>query len=333
MLALAVEGGGMRGAVSSGMCVVLEAAGLLPAFDRIYGTSAGALNGAATAAGQAAMSSTHYQDAALGRVIYPLRALRRRPIIDFDLMFGEVIARRKPLSWEAFSAGPDFSALATSLETGSLAVLHSFTDLDELMLAVRASASVPFMCGHPPAFRGERLADGGLIEPIPYETALREGATDVLVLRTRPAGDRKRAPGEVAERLVMRTAEPVRTLLREQAGRYNRQAGELQAGNPHISQVAVPEGTRLIRRFERDSGRVVEALRLGAAAMAAAVLSDPIELCWQPVAHRAPTVGPGEAESFCAAPRRRAPPRGRCRRPRAMTSGSRRSCSQVIRSG
>jgi hypothetical protein len=91
----------------------------------------------------------HYQDAALGRVIYPLRALRRRPIIDFDLMFGEVIARRKPLSWEAFSAGPDFSALAMSLETGSLAVLHSFTDLDELMLAVRASASVPFMCGHP----------------------------------------------------------------------------------------------------------------------------------------------------------------------------------------
>ena len=67
---------------------------------------------------------------------------------------------------------------------------------------------------------------------------------------------------------------------------------------PAHSQVAVPEGTRLIRRFERDSGRVVEALRLGAAAMAAAVLSDPIELCWQPVAYRAPAVGPGEAESF-----------------------------------
>jgi hypothetical protein len=28
------------------------------------------------------------------------------------------------------------------------------------------------------------------------------------------------------------------------------------------------------------------------------VLSDPIELCWQPVAYRAPAVGPGEAESF-----------------------------------
>ena len=248
------------------------------------------------------MSSTHYQDAALSRVIYPLRALRRRPIIDFDLMFGEVIARRKPLSWEAF-AGPDFSALATSLETGSLAALHSFTDLDELLLAMRTSASVPFMCGHPLAFRGERLADGGVIEPISYEIALREGATDVLVPRTRTAGDRKRAPGAVAERLVMRTAEPVRTLLREQAGRYNRQACEPQAGNPHISQVVVPEGTRLIRRSERDSGRVVEALRLGAAAMATAVLSDPIELCWQ--AGRLPRAGgqPGRSRVVSAAPR------------------------------
>ena len=110
------------------------------------------------------------------------------------------------------------------------------------------------MCGHPPALRGERLADGGLIEPIPYETALREGATDVLVLRTRPAGDRKRAPGEVAERLVMRTAEPVRTLLREQVGRYNRQTRELQGGDPHIFQVAVPDGTRLIRAASATAG-------------------------------------------------------------------------------
>ena len=43
---------------------------------------------------------------------------------------------------------------------------------------------------------------------------------------------------------------------------------------------------------------MVEALRLGAAAMAAAVLSGPIELCWQRVAYRAPAVASGEAESF-----------------------------------
>ena len=45
VVCLAIEGGGMRGAVTAGMCVVLEAAGLAGAFDRIYGVSAGALNG------------------------------------------------------------------------------------------------------------------------------------------------------------------------------------------------------------------------------------------------------------------------------------------------
>src|SRR5687767_5231865 len=73
VVALAVEGGGMRGAVSSGMCVLLEAAGLTPAFDRVYGVSAGALNGWATAAGQAALSATHYEDAATRGVINPMR--------------------------------------------------------------------------------------------------------------------------------------------------------------------------------------------------------------------------------------------------------------------
>jgi predicted patatin/cPLA2 family phospholipase len=271
VLALAIEGGGMRGAVSAGMGVVLEAAGLIPAFDRIYGTSAGALNGAALAANQAAMSATHYEDACLRKVISPLRALRRRPIIDFDLMFGDVIGIHKPLSWHTFTRGPEFRAIATSMEAGELRVLSEFTDLDDLMLAVRASASVPFMCGALPGFRGEQLADGGLIEPVPYLTALREGATDVLVLRTRSADYRKRPQSEMAERILMHVDEPVRTLLREQTGLYNRQAEELEAGLPNIEQVAVPSGTRLIRRFDGDARRVMEALWHGANAMARAL--------------------------------------------------------------
>lgn len=103
---LAVEGGGMRGAVSAGMCVVLEAAGLVDAFDRIYGVSAGALNGCATATRQAALSATHYQDAVRCRVINPVRSLRGRSVIDYDLLFGDVIAARKPLASSASRQAP-----------------------------------------------------------------------------------------------------------------------------------------------------------------------------------------------------------------------------------
>jgi predicted acylesterase/phospholipase RssA len=161
VVCLAVEGGGMRGAVSAGMCVVLEAAGVVSACDRIYGVSAGALNGAATAVGQAALSATHHQDAASERVINRMRPLLGRTVVDFDLLFEDVITARKPLSIERLPAGPEFRALATSIETLSLRVLAGFADAEELTKAIRASASLPRLGGTLPVFRGERMATAG----------------------------------------------------------------------------------------------------------------------------------------------------------------------------
>jgi len=43
-VALVVEGGGMRGAVSGGMALALHELGLAGAFDAAYGSSAGTLN-------------------------------------------------------------------------------------------------------------------------------------------------------------------------------------------------------------------------------------------------------------------------------------------------
>ena len=58
------------------------------------------------------------------------------------------------------------------------------------------------------------------------------------------------------------------------------------AGAAHVLQMAVPENTRAIGRFDNDSDRVAEALRVGAKAMASAILTEPIDLCWQPVVYR-----------------------------------------------
>ena len=293
VVALAIEGGGMRGSVSAGMCVVLEAAGLAGAFDRVYGVSAGALNAAALAMGQAALSATHYEDAAHHRVINPMRSLVGRPVVDFDLLFGELIAARKPLSFARLSSGPELCALATSLETCTLRVLRDFAGIDEVMQAVRASSALPRLGGRPPLFRGERMADGGIIEAIPYATALREGATHVLVLRSRPAGFRRAAYSARAERLGLYGEPEIAELLRRHEDAYNDQAAALErADDARVTQITVPERTRLIGRLEGNPARVVEALRLGAAAMARASLHAPIELCWQPVAYRAAPVAP-----------------------------------------
>jgi len=126
LVCLAIEGGGMRGAVSAGMCVMLEAMGLVSAFDRIYGVSAGALNACATAAGQAALAATLYEDAAIRGVINRMRPLVRRPVVNFELLFGEVIGERKPLSFEGSRLCSSTSALSP-LESMKLTSVRSTT--------------------------------------------------------------------------------------------------------------------------------------------------------------------------------------------------------------
>src|SRR3954468_11609584 len=82
-IALAVEGGGMRGAVSGGMVLGLHELGLGGAFDAAYGASAGALNAMWLGSGPVQAGRGTWTDPALiGELIPRRRALLRRPVVD-----------------------------------------------------------------------------------------------------------------------------------------------------------------------------------------------------------------------------------------------------------
>src|SRR3954447_22856824 len=82
-IALAVEGGGMRGAVSGGMVLGLHELGLVGAFDAAYGASAGALNAMWLVSGRIEQGIATWTDPALIReLIRRRRALLRRPVVD-----------------------------------------------------------------------------------------------------------------------------------------------------------------------------------------------------------------------------------------------------------
>lgn len=292
VVALAIEGGGMRGVVAAGMCAVLEEAGLVSAFDRIYGCSAGAITGCFTAAGQAVLWATTFEDIAGREFIDPARVLRRRPVLDLGFLFGTVIAKRKPPSDEGLARGPALHVLAVSTEDATLRVLGDFRDTEELLAAVRVSCTVPVIGGVPPIYRGEPMVDGGLLEPIPYVTALREGATHVIVLRTRNAEHRVRERSRVAELAVGRAHPELRPLMATAGARYNRDADALQAlagdrTRSAVTQIAVPPESRLVRRLSTDRGRIAESLRLGATAMASALYGEPARLMWRPIPYLA----------------------------------------------
>ena len=297
VVSLVVEGGGMRGAVCAGMCLVLEAAGLMSSVDRVYGCSSGALSGCFAAAGQASLWATSFEDCACRAFIDPSRALRRRPVLDLDFLFDEVIARRRRLSWTGLAMGPQFRAVAVSASLAELRVLRDFESAADVLAAARASCSIPVLTGAPPTYRGETMVDGGLLEPIPYRSALREGATHVLVLRSQDAGYRAPEPGRLAERTLARAHPELVPLLRSSSERYNRDATELErrsqrsSGLPFVRQIAVPPGSRLVARFSIDRGRIVDSVRLGAWTMASALYGARVTPLWQPFAD----LLPGEA--------------------------------------
>jgi predicted patatin/cPLA2 family phospholipase len=293
VVALAIEGGGMRGVVSAGMCAVLEEAGLVNAFDRVYGCSAGAITGCFTAAGQAVLWATTFEDIAGREFIDPARALRRRPVLDLGFLFGTVIAKRKPLSDDGLARGPELRVVAVSTADATLRVLGDFRETSDLLAAVRVSCTIPVIGGAPPVYRGEPMVDGGLLEPIPFPTAVREGATHVLVLRTRDAEQRVRPRSRFAELAVSRTLPELRPLMAAAGARYNRDADALQAlaerpDGPALMQIAVPRDSRLVGRLSTDRGRIAESLRLGATAMASALYGEPGRLMWRPVPYVTP---------------------------------------------
>jgi predicted patatin/cPLA2 family phospholipase len=195
----------MRGAVSGGMTLALEEHGLARAFDAVYGSSAGALNALWLVSGRASAGIRTWTDGEwLASLIRRRRALVRRPVVDVD---GLVLRRYEQLSpglYEALLASPtEFHPLATDVATGTAIDLHPLIcDVPTLRAALRASSMLPLLAGPPVALAGRRLLDAGLSAAIPIRAALADGATHILVLRSRRAGETAVVPMGTGARLT-----------------------------------------------------------------------------------------------------------------------------------
>jgi predicted patatin/cPLA2 family phospholipase len=220
----------MRGVISAGMVCALEALGLVDTFDAVYGSSAGALNAAYFLAGQATRGTTiYYEDINTRRFIDLRRPLRHRPILDLDFLMKDVLRQRKRLDVDrVLAAATPFSILATDVATAAARSFRNFVDEDDLIGAMRASATMPIVAGGPLVYRNRRYFDASLTEPIPVPTAEADGHTHLLVLLTRPDAEPRslsvldralviprlrRLSPELAARFIGRSA-PYAALLR-----------------------------------------------------------------------------------------------------------------------
>jgi predicted patatin/cPLA2 family phospholipase len=186
-IALAIEGGGMRGTISGGMALALHQLGLVPAFDAVYGASAGAISGAWLLSSRPAGLRGWAEPAYAKTLIRRSALLRGRPVADVRALIEELYQTTFPMDFASVLANPvEYHPLATDAATGTSTDLRPFvTDPAELRLALRASAALPLLAGPPVEFAGRRFYDAGVSESVPYRTALAQGATHVLVLRSR----------------------------------------------------------------------------------------------------------------------------------------------------
>ena len=220
-IALAVEGGGMRGVISAGMALALHELGLVPAFDAVYGASAGAITGAWLLSRPEGLLG--WAEPAYAKTLIRRSALLRgRPVADIRALIEDLYQTTFPMDFAAVLANPvELHPLATDAATGQSTDLRPFVATPaELRLALRASAAMPLLAGPPVEFAGRRFYDAGVSESVPYRTALAQGATHALVLRSRHA-PRPAPDGPRPGRPRPGSAEPPPVPVRSPAGPHH----------------------------------------------------------------------------------------------------------------
>jgi predicted patatin/cPLA2 family phospholipase len=204
-IALSIEGGGMRGTVSAGMALALYERGLLPAFDAVYGSSAGAISGAwlvsSDPEGLRGWADPNYARSLIHWSAPLRRRPRRRPVVDVETLIEVLYQTEFPMDFASILASPiEYHPLATDAATGESTDLRPLiSDAAELRLALRASASLPFLAGPPIQLHEHRFYDAGVAESIPFRTPLAQGATHILVLRSRRPLDAADGPAGADE--------------------------------------------------------------------------------------------------------------------------------------
>ncbi len=296
-VALVIEGGGMRGVVSAGMCTAIEQLGLRDAFDEVHGASAGAFNGAFLLAGQAAYLTALYPhgfgDPAFVNLRDTLRG--RRPIFDMDYVIGEVWRHQRPLRVDRIlRSGIELHCTATDVASATIMDICDLGDGEEIRCAMRASGRLPWLAGPPVSFRGRRWLDATLAEAIPVHAA-QTTATDMLVLQTRPHGVQHTPLSSIVARLTdgyLAKLNPALVELRQhRTERYDRLSAQLAAhaadpaASPAVCVIRPPADALLVGQMENRVGALTTAGSHGLRAAWMALAGEDPELLACPRAY------------------------------------------------
>lgn len=203
-IGLVVEGGGMRGVISGAMVAALENMGMSNAFDAVYGASAGAMAAAFFVSGNASAGATvYYEEINNRRFVNPWRLLSTKPVLDLDFLVYDIFDGKVPLDFDRIiSSQTKLCVVATEVKEARKQVFSDFSSKASILESLKASASNPLITGSPVIIDGRGYWDAILSESIPIQSAVEDGCTHYVILRSRPVNEKRSATGKIEASLA-----------------------------------------------------------------------------------------------------------------------------------
>ena len=188
---LVVQGGGMRGGYSMAALMAIQELGLDEAFDNVFASSAGAINGAYMLSKQAKIAVTVYVDDISNKKFVNMSRIYK--IVDIDFLVDEALTRIKPLDVDkVISSTAVLHIYLTDYLSGKSVFFTNHTPGINLMEAIRATAALPILYNKPVKVLGNEYIDGGVANSVPLISAIESGCTDIVVVLTRPPSFRRK---------------------------------------------------------------------------------------------------------------------------------------------
>lgn len=272
-LALALEGGGMRGIVSASMLMAFRELGIDKVFDCFYGTSSGSLNIAYFSGGGSWPEVALYYDHLPNGFVRKVYRYPHKPPLDMAFAFEEIMVRRRPIDVPALLASSYNPRIVLADVDNLKPKIVALKDVaDELNLYLQAGSWLPLLSGPPFLLHGHRYLDGGVLWPDPLYAALHEECSHILCVNT-AAGDIGSEHSKRARYILRQVLNRWRSGLGDayfaSRRRWDSDKANLPIGKPvtlqgaSVVRIAPEAGSHKVKRLTMDRADLLDGARAG----------------------------------------------------------------------
>ena len=267
MIGVVDVGGGMRGAYGAGVfdyCLDNHIE-----FDYLIGVSAGAANCCSFLSRQRGRNLRSYSEYSFRReYMSKWNLLRTGSYLDLEYIYGDGLTNscgEDPLDFQTMLAsGKTFKIVATDADTGE-PVYYDMRDMSQDDYgAVKGSSCVP-LASRAYKWKGRRLYDGGVSDPIPFHYALAAGCEKVVIIITRPKAFRRSAEkDEKLAKLLRRSFPAAAEVMAKRAYIYNHQLEQaIELEKEGKVRILAPYSIEGMDTLTRDKNKIIHMYELG----------------------------------------------------------------------